>query len=75
MPVILATQEAELRRTAVQSQPREIVCKTLSQKYPTKRGLVESLPSKHETLSSKPQYHKKKKKGRKKNESIILSPY
>jgi hypothetical protein len=25
MPVILATQEAEIRRIAVQSQPREIV--------------------------------------------------
>jgi hypothetical protein len=30
MPVILATQEAEIRRTAVQSQPRQIVHKTLS---------------------------------------------
>jgi hypothetical protein len=32
MPVILATQEAESRRTVVQSQPKQIVCKTLSQK-------------------------------------------
>jgi hypothetical protein len=29
MPVILATQEAEIRRTAVQSQPRHIVHETL----------------------------------------------
>jgi hypothetical protein len=29
-PVILATQEAEIRRTAVQSQPGQIVCETLS---------------------------------------------
>jgi hypothetical protein len=29
-PVILATQEAEIRRIMVQSQPRLIVCKTLS---------------------------------------------
>jgi hypothetical protein len=31
-PVILATQEAEIRRIAVQSQPRQIVCELLSQK-------------------------------------------
>jgi hypothetical protein len=30
MPVILVTQEAEIRRIAVQSQPRQIVSKTLS---------------------------------------------
>jgi hypothetical protein len=33
-PVILATQETEIRKIEVQSQPRQIVCKTLSQKYP-----------------------------------------
>jgi hypothetical protein len=32
MPVILATQEAEIRRIGVQSQPRQIVHETLSQK-------------------------------------------
>jgi hypothetical protein len=31
-PVIPATQEAEIRRIAVQSQPRQIVCETLSRK-------------------------------------------
>jgi hypothetical protein len=31
-PVILTTQEAEIRRLTVQSQPRQIVCKTLSGK-------------------------------------------
>jgi hypothetical protein len=31
-PVILATQEAEIRRIKVQSQPRETVHETLSQK-------------------------------------------
>jgi hypothetical protein len=30
MPVILATQEAEIRRTVVQSQPRQTVDATLS---------------------------------------------
>jgi hypothetical protein len=34
-PVILATQEAEIRKIEVQSQPRKIVHETLSQKYPT----------------------------------------
>jgi hypothetical protein len=32
MPVILATQEAEIRKIPVQSQPRQVVCETLSQK-------------------------------------------
>jgi hypothetical protein len=43
MPEILATQEAEIRRIMVQSQPRQIVLETLSQKNPThhKKGLVE----------------------------------
>jgi hypothetical protein len=38
MPVILATKEADIRRIAFQSQPRQIVCKILSQKnpFPTK---------------------------------------
>jgi hypothetical protein len=41
MPVILATQEAEIKRIVVQSQPRQIVHKTLSRKIPiTKRELV-----------------------------------
>jgi mannosyltransferase OCH1-like enzyme len=32
--VILAIQEAEIRRITVQSQPGQIVLQTLSQKYP-----------------------------------------
>jgi hypothetical protein len=35
MPIILATQEAEIRRIEVQGQPRQIVYETLSRKYPT----------------------------------------
>jgi hypothetical protein len=44
-PVILAAQEAEIRRIEVQSQPWQIVLKTLSQKKKTlcKKGLVEWL--------------------------------
>jgi hypothetical protein len=30
-PVILTTQEAEIRKIKVQSQPRQTVCETLSQ--------------------------------------------
>jgi hypothetical protein len=43
MPIILATQEAEIRRIVVRSQPGEIVQETLSRKYPTQKGLVEWL--------------------------------
>jgi hypothetical protein len=35
MPVILTTQEAEIRRFTVRNQPRKIVCKTLFKKYTT----------------------------------------
>jgi hypothetical protein len=41
MPIILATQEAEIRRITVRSQPGEIVHETLSQKYPSQKGLAE----------------------------------
>jgi hypothetical protein len=32
MPIILATQEAEIRSISVGSQPKQTVCETLSQK-------------------------------------------
>jgi hypothetical protein len=39
IPVIPATQEAEIRRIQVQSQPRQTVLETLSRKKPfTKKG-------------------------------------
>jgi hypothetical protein len=41
MPVILATQEEEIRRIVVQSQPRQMVQETLSGKKPSQKGLVE----------------------------------
>jgi hypothetical protein len=43
MPIILATQEVEIRRTLVRSQPRQIVRETLSQEKPSQKGLVEWL--------------------------------
>jgi hypothetical protein len=44
-PVILATQEAEIRRIVVRTLPRQIVHKNLSQKNPSqkKEWLVEWL--------------------------------
>jgi hypothetical protein len=42
-PVILATQEVEIRRIAVQSQPGQTVCKTISKEPFTKKWLVEWL--------------------------------
>jgi hypothetical protein len=57
---ILATQEAAIRRIAVQRQSGQIVCKTLSRKKNHKKGLVEWL--KVEALSSNPSTAKKKKK-------------
>jgi hypothetical protein len=42
MPIILATQDAEIRRTAVQSQPRQIVRPYLEKTH-HKKVLVEWL--------------------------------
>jgi hypothetical protein len=42
-PVTLASQKAEIRKNAVQNQPGQIVCETLSQKYPIQKELVEWL--------------------------------
>jgi hypothetical protein len=56
MPIILATQETEIRRIVVQSQPRLIVQKTLSGKKPsTKKGLG-GMPQ-GGGPEFKPQYH------------------
>jgi hypothetical protein len=37
VPVILATQEAEISRVMAQGQSKQIVFETLSQKYPTQK--------------------------------------
>jgi hypothetical protein len=58
MPVILATQVSEIRRIT-RSQPRQIHHETLSQKYPSQKGLVEWLKVK--ALNSNPSTQKKKK--------------
>jgi hypothetical protein len=59
-PVVLATQEAEIRRTEVQSQPEQIDCETLFQNTLHKNracGVAQG-----EGPEFKPQYCKKKKK-------------
>jgi hypothetical protein len=55
MPVILATQEAEIKRIMVQSQPQQIVCETLFPKalHKNRAGGV----AQGEGPEFKPQYH------------------
>jgi hypothetical protein len=56
--VSLATQEAEIRRTEVWSQPGRIIRETLSQKYPSQKragGVAQGVGPEF-----KPQFHKKK---------------
>jgi hypothetical protein len=58
--VILAIQEAEIRKILAQSQPRQIVLEILSQKNLHKKRAGEVVQSVGPEF--KPQYHKKKKK-------------
>jgi hypothetical protein len=60
MPIIPATQEANIRRMTIQSQPRQTVGKTLFLKNPSQKGLVEWLKVK--VLGSSPSTANKKKK-------------
>jgi hypothetical protein len=64
MSVILPTQEAEIRRITVQSQPGQIICETLSQKNPSQKGGGGGAGDMAQGIGPefKPQYHKKKKK-------------
>jgi hypothetical protein len=68
MPVILATQEAEIRRIDVRSQPRQIVHKILAQKNPSQKrggGVAQSIGP-----GFKPQYREKKKTTKKLSKSL-----
>jgi hypothetical protein len=61
-PVILATQEAEIRRITVQSQPQANSSRDPILKKPaTKKGLVEWLKVKARVQTPVPQKKKKKK--------------
>jgi hypothetical protein len=68
MPVILATQEAEIRRIKVQRQPRQIVRSYLEKNPSQKRagGVAQTVG--HEF---KPQYHQKRKR-KKRTKTISL---
>jgi hypothetical protein len=59
-PVILATQEAEIRKIEVQSQYRQIVPETLSRKKKKKSQKRAGVVAQHEDPEFKPQYWKKK---------------
>jgi hypothetical protein len=43
MPIILAIQEAEIRRIVVLSEPGQIIHEILYRKYPSQKGLTEWL--------------------------------
>jgi hypothetical protein len=66
MPIILVTQEAEIRRILIQGQSTQTVNETISPKYPTQKRtggvtqVVECLPSNCENLNSNPSTIKKK---------------
>jgi hypothetical protein len=62
-PIILATQEAEIKRIAVASLLGQIVYKILSQKIPSQKRVGRVTQS--VSPEFKPQYYKKKKKGMK----------
>jgi hypothetical protein len=67
MLVILATQEAEIRRITVQGQPRQIVCETLSQKEQiTKKGWWSGSRCRHWAP------HTQKKALHRKRKSIVI---
>jgi hypothetical protein len=60
VPVILATQEAEIRRIGIRGQPRQIVCETLSGKNPLQKrtgGMAKGV-----SPEFKPQYCRGKNK-------------
>jgi hypothetical protein len=69
-PVILAIQEAEIRRIVVQSQPGKTVCETISQKNLSDKragGMAQGV-----SPEFKPQYQKKKKK---KIKEMLKTPF
>jgi hypothetical protein len=74
MPVILATQETEVQKSAVRSHPSQIVLETLSQKtlHKSRAGRV---GLRWKALSSSPSTAKKNKKQKqKKKPKTVLLP-
>jgi hypothetical protein len=60
MPVISATQEAEVRRRVVQSQPRKVVQEILSLKTHHQKKVITKRVAQGVGPEFKPQYCKKK---------------
>jgi hypothetical protein len=72
VPVIPATQEAEIRRITVRSHSGQIVCFTLSRKNHRKKGLkVSALSSNLSTAHTHTHKEKRKKKKTKKNTFVL----
>jgi hypothetical protein len=63
IPVILAIQEAEIRRIVVRSQPRQVVHKTLSRKNPSQKRAGGG-------PELKPQYHQNNNNNNNNNNNI-----
>jgi hypothetical protein len=67
-PIVLATQEAEIKRITVQRQPGQIVCETLSRKKPSQKragGVAQGVGPEF-----KPQYHQKKRRRKRKKKRV-----
>jgi hypothetical protein len=66
MLIILATQETEIKRITVRSQPGQIVCETLSRKKPFTHTKKKELVGVDQGVGPefKPRYCKKKKEDR-----------
>jgi hypothetical protein len=77
-PVILAIQEAEIRKITVRSQPWQIVQETLSQKKKKKKNLHKTraggsrVVAQGEGPEFKPQYHQKRKRKGKLSQSLKI---
>jgi hypothetical protein len=73
MPVILATQQAEIRRIKVQSQAKQIVQQDpiLKTHHKNRAGGV----AQGEGPEFKPQYHTKKKKKEKKISRVVIKEH
>jgi hypothetical protein len=67
MPITVATQDAQIRRIEVQSQPRPTVCETLSQQNPSQKrtgGVAQGVGPEFKLLQLSPSSKKKKTKER-----------
>jgi hypothetical protein len=67
-PVILATQEAEIRRILVQSQPRQVLRETLSRKHPSPKKKKAGGVAQGAGPELKPQYCKNKERKERREE-------